>query len=116
MYCMYCTVLYYTVLYIHVMELLLLMIPLASRMLSLVCCHSIPLSRLCSSNSISMIDFWYPLQSRTTSYPMTLQMMMTNLLKLATMMGMGRVMLSVPQMQQMLATSLPGAVVGAMSP
>ena len=32
------------------------------------------------------------------------------------MMGMGRVMLRVPQMQQMLATSLPGAVVGAMSP
>ena len=32
------------------------------------------------------------------------------------MMGMGRVMLRVPQMQRMLATSLPGAVVGAMSP
>ena len=32
------------------------------------------------------------------------------------MMGMGSVMLRVPQMQQMLATSFPGAVVGAMSP
>ena len=39
-----------------------------------------------------------------------------DLLKFATMMGMGSVMLRVPQMQQMLATSLPGAVVGAMSP
>ena len=39
-----------------------------------------------------------------------------DLLKLATMMGMGSVMLRVPQMQQMLATSFPGAVVGAMSP
>ena len=37
-------------------------------------------------------------------------------MKFATMMGMGSVMLRVPQMQQMLATSLPGAVVGAMSP
>ena len=37
-------------------------------------------------------------------------------MKFATMMGMGSVMLRVPQMQQMLATSFPGAVVGAMSP
>ena len=41
---------------------------------------------------------------------------MMNLLKFATMIGMGRVMLSVPQIQQMLATSLPAEVVGAMSP
>ena len=44
-----------------VIELLLLMMPLASRMLSLVCCQSIPWSFLLSSSSISMIDFWYPL-------------------------------------------------------
>ena len=43
------------------MELLLLIMPLASRMLSLVCCQSIPLSFLFSSSSISMMDFWYPL-------------------------------------------------------
>ena len=40
----------------------------------------------------------------------------TDLLKFATMIGMGSVMQRVPQIQQKEATSLPGAVVGAMSP
>ena len=54
---------------------------------------------------------------RTKIYSMnSLINVMMNLLKFATMMGMGRVMLSVPQIQQMLATSLPAEVVGAMSP
>ena len=38
------------------------------------------------------------------------------LLKLATMMGMGRVIQSTPQMAQSDPTSFPPAVVGAMSP
>ena len=40
----------------------------------------------------------------------------TYLLKLATMMGMGRVMHNTPQIAHREATSLPAAVVGEMSP
>ena len=90
--------------------------PLASRILSLVCCHNMPWPRLCSSSSISMIDFWYPLNTNTLTVSVTVWPRPSNLLKFATMMGMGRVMHRVPQMQQKEATNLPGAVVGAMSP
>ena len=44
------------------------------------------------------------------------QVVFSYLLKLATMMGMGRVMQRTPQMAHREPTSFPPAVVGAMSP
>ena len=56
------------------------------------------------------------LKAIITSQSYCIVLILFNLLKLATMMGIGRVMQSTPQMAHIEATSLPADVCGAISP